>query len=238
MARTKAMGKRRREVDIRATVTYPQTIPDSKSDPCLNPSATNEHTLKCGHRVVTAKENEVCAPNCHHVATSKHPIDTKGAADFHCQACIEMESEEKFKKEKKKLIAQKTDEEEWRQELREEYAKKIKKPVRKTYIAENITSVPCDEDGEPVKGYKPGKPGHPFDVGIPRSGAIMFEDIDPNPVPDPEPSIRPSKRKREALDKEPVEQAGSSRRLSKRKRKAPEQEPEQEDVMFVRSVNL
>ncbi|KAH7389811.1 hypothetical protein BKA66DRAFT_568731 [Pyrenochaeta sp. MPI-SDFR-AT-0127] len=166
---------------IRETVTYPQIYVTPASNSCLMSSISYEHVLACRHIVVTPEPDEACAPNCHHVASGESRFSrsrrTKiSKKHFYCDACVESANE--------LLIphaATATQAETLRADLRLTEAKNRGKETsyRKCYIALQITSVPCESDGEAPREYVPRKKHHPFDTSTPQIGDIMFEDIDP-----------------------------------------------------------
>ncbi len=87
---------------VRETVTYPRIEVTAANDSCLNPSMPCEHVLACGHIIITAKPNEPCAPNCHHVDNGQGQSSNKGEKrsgdnvskkDFYCDACVESRNE-------------------------------------------------------------------------------------------------------------------------------------------------
>ncbi|KAF9695563.1 hypothetical protein EKO04_006634 [Ascochyta lentis] len=67
-----------------------------------------------------------------------------------------------------------------RAELRQREATRRDKEseFRKCYIAQKITSVPCDEEGNILDGYSPLDNSHPFDTATPRTGPNMFDGIE------------------------------------------------------------
>lgn len=57
----------------------------------------------------------------------------------------------------------------------------FRRDFRKCDIALKVTSIPCDDEGNPVWQYQPREKHHPFDTALPQIGDNMFdhEDIDP-----------------------------------------------------------
>jgi hypothetical protein len=83
---------------IHEAVTYPRVRLAPDNNLCLNTSMSYEHVLTCGHIVETAKPDEPCAPNCHHIANRKslekrNTPKQNRALDFYCDACVETENE-------------------------------------------------------------------------------------------------------------------------------------------------
>ena len=87
---------------IRETVSYPHIEVTAANDSCLNSSMPCEHILACGHIIITAKPDEPCAPNCHHIVNGEDRSSNKGEKrrkstvsekDFYCDACIESQNE-------------------------------------------------------------------------------------------------------------------------------------------------
>lgn len=85
---------------IHEYVIYPRIKVTSSNNSCLNPSMPYKHILACGHIVETTKPNEPCAPNCHHIESTrknesgglkqKREISKSvSTLAFYCDACFE-----------------------------------------------------------------------------------------------------------------------------------------------------
>ncbi|CAO2652400.1 Nn.00g006830.m01.CDS01 [Neocucurbitaria sp. VM-36] len=172
---------------VHDTVTYPRIEVTAENDSCLNSSTPCEHILACGHIVITAKPNEPCAPNCHHVGNGNgEPSNTgkKGnrynlsKKNFYCDACIESRNEGFIPHSATSAKAEKL-----RAEMRRTEGEKRNKGTqyRKCYIGLKVVSISCDTDGALPSSYKPRLPHHPFDTAVPQTGDNMFDDMDMDP---------------------------------------------------------
>jgi len=173
---------------VKETVTYPRIEVTAYYDPCLNPTTSCEHVLKCGHCIVTARPDELCGGNCFHVASTKGDGTDKRRAvktgpDFWCDACVE----EGIEMEIDMLHGHSLDARDADQRrasirlLRTQADKETMRSFRRCYIAAKTVSVRCDSNGFPLKGYRNSPSTHPFDRATPRTGTNVFQDIDPNP---------------------------------------------------------
>lgn len=90
----------RKRNTVRETITYPNVKVTPETDPCRDKSLQHEHVLDCGHLIITPKPDEPCAPNCHHIATSRNPRRKHRKRPeilrFYCDACVETANEAKL----------------------------------------------------------------------------------------------------------------------------------------------
>lgn len=180
---------------IRETVTYPKFPVTADNNSCLDRFRPFEHVLSCGHLVNTARADQQCAPNCHHVVDNDRKGDhsfiqvtamtVKGGIwiskkSFYCDACVESENEEKLPKYMPAAQAEKA-----RTIFRAKEAEKRGRNAdfRRCYIAMKFTQVPCLEDRSILSRYVPteGNERHPLDTALPRMGWNMYEDVDVSP---------------------------------------------------------
>jgi hypothetical protein len=162
------------------TIEYPKVSVNDGNDDCQNP-AVGGHVLVCGHLIQTMDLNEVCAPNCHHVAERDDELDNDlkiSTKNFCCDACVNTKLESQISSQ---ITLTLTDADRYRISLQLAEARKRQEYTRfrKCYVACKKSSVPCDSDGKPSSRYVPNEDHHPFDPAFPRIGANMFEDIDP-----------------------------------------------------------
>lgn len=197
----------RKSHTVREVITYPKVTVTSTYDPCHDKSSPYEHILACKHLITTPEPDEPCASNCYFATQTRSrqaPKMTLSAAlnkDFYCDACVELEVE-------KAILATVTNEEageqnasntgieangivaeDQRAAYREMTAAKRNKvhDFRKCYIAQKNISIPCDDKGQAVEGYRPHPGYNAYDMSWPPTGANMYEDVD---------IIRPQKSKK------------------------------------------
>lgn len=71
---------------------------------------------------------------------------------------------------------------------------------RTCYIAQKTISVPCDDEGEAVEGYRPHPPQNIYDMSWPPTGANMYEDVE---IIRPQKSKEKKKRRSAAVQVKP-----------------------------------
>jgi len=196
----------RKSHTVREVITYPKVTVTTTYDPCHDEYSPYEHVLACRHLITTPEPYEPCAPNCYHANGTRSrqaPKMTLSAAlkkEFYCDACVELEGEneipatatnEEAGEQVKSNAAITTDKfvaEDQRAEYRQTTTAIRNKALdfRTCYIAQKTISVPCDDEGEAVEGYRSHPPHNAYDMSWPPTGANMYEDVE---------TIRPQKSK-------------------------------------------
>jgi hypothetical protein len=78
------------DLPVCETIEYPKVSVNDGNDYCQNP-AVDGHILTCGHLMNTVTPNEVCAPNCHHIANFSGDLKNGpevSRKNFYCDACV------------------------------------------------------------------------------------------------------------------------------------------------------